>query len=530
MIIHKLSVKTILLIMLCFGVSAMVIVQLLVRAYVERPQLERIQYAADLKDVQRIDRAYEFALQELASRANDNAKWDDAYRFIVDLNEAFIRANIVENTFTDNNIGGIAFFDMTNNLRFSMAYEAKSRTMESGHPFTPIQLQVDILLASKQTGADRAGFIRDGRDRILAFASKPILPSSEDAQARGTLVVWRVLDEAFVAQLIRQTGLFYEMGPISRAEMTEEVSRRFSESTLKTVEPRNEHNQIAWYMYDLNGVPLRQHVLTFESSYFTPDLFSLSVLAEISVAIILLALSAWVIHRVFIRPLSLITRSTRSIAQSKDYRTEIHMVAAVEFEQLAVQFNELMRTVYDQEMVLQTQNLKLRLENIRDPLTGISNRRYLDEYLESCWKWSLEESKPFAVVLMDVDSFKAYNDFYGHPAGDKVLKAVASLLKTSVDSAQGNVARYGGEEFCAVLIEQSEQQVRWWCNEVLEEIALLEIEHEKTALGQLSISIGVAYGIAADYRQLRNFFQIADQELYRAKDAGKNCVRFSDVA
>jgi len=195
-----------------------------------------------------------------------------------------------------------------------------------------------------------------------------------------------------------------------------------------------------------------------------------------------------------------------------------------------VQFNELMRTVYDQEMVLQTQNLKLRLENIRDPLTGISNRRYLDEYLESCWKWSLEESKPFAIVLMDVDSFKAYNDFYGHPAGDKVLKAVASLLKTSVDSAHGNVARYGGEEFCAVLIEQSEQQVRWWCNEVLEEIALLEIEHEKTALGQLSISIGVAYGIAADYRQLRNFFQIADQELYRAKDAGKNCVRFSDVA
>jgi len=530
MIIHKLSVKTILLIMLCCGVSAMVSVQLLVRAYVERPQLERIQYAADLKDVQRIDRAYEFALKELANRANDNAGWDDSYRFIVDLNEAFIRANIVENTFTDNNLDGIAFFNLTNELRFSMTYEAKTRTMVSGHPFTPIQLQIDILLASKQAGADRTGFIRDGQDRIIAFASKPILPSSGDAPARGTLVVWRVLDETFVAQLIRQTGLNYEMRSITSSEVTAEVPRRSLGSALDTVEPRSEHNQIAWYMHGLKGVPLRQHLLTFESSYFTADLFSVSVMAEISVAIILLVLSAWVIHRVFIRPLSLITHNTRSIAQSKDYRTEINIEAAVEFEQLAVQFNELMRTVYDQEMVLQTQNLKLRLENIRDPLTGISNRRYLDEYLESCWKWSLEESKPFAVVLMDVDSFKAYNDFYGHPAGDKVLKAVASLLKTSVDSAHGNVARYGGEEFCAVLIEQSEQQVRWWCNEVLEEIALLEIEHKKTALGQLSISIGVAYGIAADYRQLRNFFQIADQELYRAKGAGKNCVKFSDVA
>ena len=513
MIIHKLSVKTILLIMLCFGVSAMVSVQLLVRGLVERPQLERIQYAADLKDVQRIERTYEFIVREVANRANDTAQWDNAYQFVEDLNEAFIRANIVDIMFTDNSLNGIAFFDLSNGLRYSMAYDAKTQSMESGHPFTPIQLHEDILSDSEETETNRQGYIGDGQGQVIAFASKPILPTSGSGPARGTLVVWRVLDDAFIKQLVRQTGLNYEMGLVTNAEIAAEVSRQFAEGTPKAIAPRNQTNQMYWCLYDINGVPLRRHIVTFESSYFPPNLLTTSVLAEISVAIILLVLSAWLVHQVFIRPLSLITSKTRSIANSKDYRTEINIVAAKEFGQLAVQFNELLRTVHDQEMVLQTQNLKLRLENIRDPLTGISNRRYLDEYLESCWKWSLEESKPFAIVLMDVDSFKAYNDFYGHPAGDKVLKAVASLLKTSVDSAQGNVARYGGEEFCAVLIEKSEQQVRWWCKEVLDEIGLLEIAHEKTALGQLSISIGVAFGIAADYRQLRNFFQIADTSL-----------------
>ena len=530
MIIQKFSVKTILLIMLCVGVSTMVGVQLLVQVLVERPQLERIQYASDLKDVKRIDRAFEYTVREVANRTSDNARWDSAFQFVDDLNEAFIRANIVDIMFTDNNINGIAFFDLSNGLRYSMSYDAKSQHMESGHPFTPIQLQKDILSGSEETGANPKGFIGDGQGRVIAFASLPILPSSGVGPARGTLVIWRVLDEAFMAQLVLQSGLSYEMEPVSKTEMAAEESYQFAKGTPKVIAPRNQKNQMHWNLHDINGVPLRRNVVTFESSYFASSLLSASVVAEISVAIVLLFLSAWVVHRVFIRPLSLITSNTRSIAHSKDYHTEINIVAAREFEQLALQFNELLRTVYDQEMVLQTQNLKLRLENIRDPLTGISNRRYLDEYLESCWKWSLEESKPFAIVLMDVDSFKAYNDFYGHPAGDKVLKAVASLLKTSVDSAHGNVARYGGEEFFAGLIEKSEQQVRWWCKEVLDEIALLEIDHEKTALGQLSISIGVAFGIAADYRQLRDFFQIADKELYRAKDAGKNCARFSDVA
>ena len=92
------SVKTLVLVWASLGLLAIVSVQLMARAWVERPELEHIQYVADMKDVQRVDVAYQSILEGVANRARDHAKWDSAYRFVSDLNEEFLRENLVADT------------------------------------------------------------------------------------------------------------------------------------------------------------------------------------------------------------------------------------------------------------------------------------------------------------------------------------------------------------------------------------------------------------------------------------------------
>ncbi len=535
---RRYSVKTLVLVWASLGLLAILSVQLLVRAWVERPELERIQYVADMKDVQRVDAVYNSILEAVANRARDHAKWDSAYQFVSDQNKAFLRENFVADAFVDNQFTGAAFFDLNKKLLHATSYQQDSKTFSHTLPFSPAVLANKIFadthgaaashssmapMVGSVAGGGRNGFLLTA-EGLVAIAVEEVTPSSFVGPSRGYLLLWRKIDPELTSQIARQVGLSFTVSLMGPDDVV------LASTSKDSIARRDKNGKISWALNNINDEPIVKNTLSFSDSYYEDELITASVLAELATAIILVLASILIVNKAFIAPLVQLSSGTRSIVESKNYRSEITMSAAQEFEQVALQFNELLRAVYDQEMVLQTQNLKLRLESIRDPLTGISNRRYLDEYLDSCWKWSLEESKPFALVLMDVDSFKAYNDNYGHPAGDKVLKSIATLLKNSVDSSHGTIARYGGEEFCAVLIEKSEQQVRWWCKEVLDEIALLEIEHKYTERGYVSISIGVAFGTAADYHQLRQFFQIADTELYRSKSAGKNCMNFADVA
>ncbi len=162
----------------------------------------------------------------------------------------------------------------------------------------------------------------------------------------------------------------------------------------------------------------------------------------------------------------------------------------------------------------------------RDPLTGIANRRCLDEYLESEWQRAMRTLNSIAVLMIDVDYFKQYNDMYGHLLGDNCLKQVASALASSIRRPADFLARYGGEEFVVVLADTDAAGAQSMAELVRAAVELKQIPHEGNPRGVVTISVGCAAVTPEPGVLSANLLMSADGALYQAKSAGRNCVRF----
>ena len=167
---------------------------------------------------------------------------------------------------------------------------------------------------------------------------------------------------------------------------------------------------------------------------------------------------------------------------------------------------------------------------LRDGLTGISNRRRLDQHLQQIWQHGQRERKPVAVLLADIDCFKAYNDHYGHQAGDEALKAVASVHARFGQRALDMVARFGGEEFAVVLFDTGPSEALRVGEEIRQQVRALNLAHAGSAVTPvLTVSVGIASMVPSAKRDCGVLLQAADQALYSAKDAGRDRARLLDV-
>jgi diguanylate cyclase (GGDEF)-like protein len=161
----------------------------------------------------------------------------------------------------------------------------------------------------------------------------------------------------------------------------------------------------------------------------------------------------------------------------------------------------------------------------RDGLTGIQNRRMFDQHIARVWQQAVREEERVAVLLVDIDCFKDYNDRYGHQAGDECLRAVAVSLSQCARRPLDFVARYGGEEFAIVLYEASREYVAEVLTRIQRSIAELNIPHEASLVAsRLTVSIGAAFVLPAANRTLEGLIQLADEALYKAKEEGRNRV------
>jgi diguanylate cyclase (GGDEF)-like protein len=163
---------------------------------------------------------------------------------------------------------------------------------------------------------------------------------------------------------------------------------------------------------------------------------------------------------------------------------------------------------------------------LQDGLTGIHNRRRFDEHLQRVWHQCIREHKPVALLFADIDHFKAYNDRYGHQAGDEALKAVAAVLARHARRPMDLAARFGGEEFAVVLYDTTREHAVRIGGEILQEVRALGIAHAASAAAPvLTISLGIACVVPVARRSSAGLLQLADQALYAAKDGGRNQLR-----
>jgi len=167
----------------------------------------------------------------------------------------------------------------------------------------------------------------------------------------------------------------------------------------------------------------------------------------------------------------------------------------------------------------------LREMAARDGLTGIQNRRMFDQHIARNWLQALRENRRIAVLLVDIDCFKDYNDRYGHQAGDECLRAVAVSLNQCARRPLDFVARYGGEEFAVVLYEASREYVAEVLTRIQRSIAELNIPHDASRVAsRLTVSVGAALILPSPHRTHEGLVQLADEALYSAKEQGRNRV------
>jgi diguanylate cyclase (GGDEF)-like protein/PAS domain S-box-containing protein len=164
----------------------------------------------------------------------------------------------------------------------------------------------------------------------------------------------------------------------------------------------------------------------------------------------------------------------------------------------------------------------LRDQSVRDPLTGLFNRRFLEESLEREMQRAVRKNHPVSILFADLDNFKRFNDTFGHDAGDYVLKIVADLFRKSV-RADDVVCRYGGEEFGFILPESSSENAVIRANELREATKKMEMGYQNSSLGTLTLSIGVAT-FPEHGETVEELLKTADKCLYTAKSAGRDQV------
>jgi diguanylate cyclase (GGDEF)-like protein/PAS domain S-box-containing protein len=168
----------------------------------------------------------------------------------------------------------------------------------------------------------------------------------------------------------------------------------------------------------------------------------------------------------------------------------------------------------------------LRSQSIRDPLTGLFNRRFMEESLELEIRRASRNQRPLGMIMIDLDHFKYFNDNFGHNAGDLLLKELGVLLKNNI-RGEDIACRYGGEEFTLILPEGTGAVTRQRAEFFREAIQRLDVRYKDHPLGRLTASMGVA--VFPDHgRTGKALIEAADKALYRSKNAGRDCVTVAD--
>ena len=272
--------------------------------------------------------------------------------------------------------------------------------------------------------------------------------------------------------------------------------------------------------------------------------------AEVSVVAALVLLAIWFGgERLLMRPIRALADTAGRIGRgdAKTHATELPWAA--EFVPLATALDDMAGKLSVREQELRDSNMQLRELAQIDALTGLANRRTFNERLMAEWKLAAKLRQPIAVLMIDVDNFKLFNDHYGHVQGDSCLRKVAGVLMAATRANASSLpptietelppsflritgharrsdfaARYGGEEF-AVLLQGADHDIAMRIAERLRKgVEDLLMAHAGAAWGFVSISIGAASVLPVDQHNPQNLTEAADAALYQAKRQGRNRV------
>ena len=480
----------------------------------------------------------------------DWSAWDDTYRFITDRSAAYIASNLHPDTFWNYGFDLAVFMDTDYRPVWAGVYDFRS----DGDLVDITETHLDRILpkaAAHAQSIDLGKYIDDQRasgvfvidNTSVLFSMRPIVRSDGRGPHRGFILFGQFLGNEVVKDLSQQIVLDFSIEPVAPSYEgpgpDEYTVSRISQDALS-----------ASKLYSVAGVPSLTVSATLPRSItrLGGEITRYAVALFIVLCILIVLTLVVLVQRVVVSPIRSLRKDISAIATAMDYSLRTTISNDDEIGALSREFNFMLELVEsnnaallhlnaelatEHENVLNAQtklriaNKALKKQSETDALTGVKNRLALEKKLEQDWKLLGRTRDPLTVMLIDIDDFKGYNDYYGHQAGDECLKRVAGILQQAARRDTDMAARYGGEEFVIVLPGTSVEDARAIAAGLLTAIRKESIEHARSSTGPyLSLSIGIASVVPDTVLSVEALIRGADKALYQVKATGRNNFRF----
>jgi diguanylate cyclase (GGDEF)-like protein len=229
-------------------------------------------------------------------------------------------------------------------------------------------------------------------------------------------------------------------------------------------------------------------------------------------------------ERIIVQPITMMATTAQRFGRGDWSARAARIGLPAEFIPLARAFNGMAAKLGERERELIATNNRLTVIASIDMLSGLANRRGFQGRLEFEWMKAQQDGQELALLMIDVDHFKLFNDTYGHPEGDACLARLGQVLACIADDAMGFAARYGGEEFCLLLPNLNSERTMRVGERVRAAVSGLAMPHATSPHQEVTVSVGVACARPSEMNQPRDLIEAADAALYAAKHRGRNAV------
>lgn len=504
------------------------------RYWIVMPKLRELEAQSDYKDLRRVLLAIDAKKLQLVTLAYQNAIWDGMYDFIkkppnsvfssANPRSSFYNANFFDNNFPldtliNLNIDIVALLDGNNKILDQRALDQTQDVFldkpTSLAAFTPFL--IDLTKVSPHAPIFDSGFIHTDEGPLL-FAVASVMRSDTNSDANGNLIFATYFDEELRNEIEENAQTPIAFLPVTAADKSQP---NVSADSVN----RDEHDKLTWLLRDNHGNAIMKLSLSLPKRNFALDLWGLP-LAVSFVTGLLGAIGVLVLfQRQLVRPLIAIGEYLRTVRQSNDYTKQLGSKLRNELGELSRDIDALVQNVHVQQQQLQAQTREMQALSFQDGLTGLSNRRRFDQALTDDWVRAQRTHAPLALIMLDVDYFKNYNDHYGHQRGDEALKLLAAIIRRVVVRQSDIAARYGGEEFAILLPDTSEANALKIAERMQNELAAAALPHDHSAVARvITLSMGIAALTPTPTQSSRELVHKADSALYAAKGRGRNRI------
>lgn len=501
------------------------------------PSYIQMEHDHAVTNIERVIFALERELEDLTMLCTDWADWDATYAYMGNNEPGYIEKNYAYETFRSNRVNLVLIAALDGTVKWIKAYDLNTDATLSIPEIPMDRLSpAHPLLHDKTTkvsinSAKWAG-IYPTTQGLMLTSTRPIRTTNEKGPSRGFLITGRLLTPEVMAKLKRQTHIDFTIH-------SEPVWPEICHYEL----PRLSTLQSGAYCIETPNDEFIRIYADFPSHSGCQDLVvqaslpreiygkGKKAMAYTSFALLLslvftLALTSFLLRKIINAPISHLKSHMVKIKRLGDLEGRVPLerdAGRDEIRVLAREFNDMLDRVEEMSRSLEEANTKLETLTRTDPLTHIANRREFDTHLHKQWCLLRRLGKPISLIMCDVDFFKTYNDFYGHPAGDECLTHIAQVLQQSVNRAYDLAARYGGEEFALILPATDLEKALGLAEKIRNDVKGLHIPHDKSTVRPwVTLSMGVACLVPGEGAAETTLVEMADKALYRAKATGKN--------